>query len=338
MLIAGLAVTLAAGVLAWAVAALVRRHAATLGLVAEPNARSSHSAPTATGGGLGIVAGGTLAGLFAALQGRPETLFVVVLALLVAALGFIDDRRPIPARWRLMAQLLLVGIMVALFPAASLAATIGLGSLPPIVATAAIILAATYWLNTFNFMDGIDSLASVQAVFMLVAALWLSGGGAAETQHFWWFAGVAAATLGFLTLNWPPARLFMGDAGSTFLGFILAHQALVSIVNGWLSPFQWLILAALFLSDATLTLFRRALRREPVFSAHRLHAYQHLSRRWSSHRRVALLYLAVNLLLLLPLAWWAGLYPATAPLAAGLAYALLAGGLLWAGAGAPETS
>ncbi len=126
----------------------------------------------------------------------------------------------------------------------------------------------------------------------------------------------------------------MGDAGSTYLGFMIAYAALVTVAGGCVTAWQWLILGGLFLADATLTLARRTLRREAIFSAHRLHAYQHLARRWRSHRRVSTLYLAVNLVLLLPLARWAGLNPVAAPVAALAAYVALGAGLLWAGAGA----
>ena len=335
MPIGGIITCLLAGIAAFAVAALVRRHALALGLVAEPNARSSHSVPTPSGGGLGIVAGGTIGGVFAAFHDRPDLLLVTALALLVAALGFVDDRRPLPALLRLPVQLLLVGLMAALVSLSPLLRDLGFdGAWLP--ALAVLTLAAVYWLNIFNFMDGIDGLAGAQAAFMLGAGVLLALPAAGLAPQMWWMAALATATLGFLVLNWPPARIFMGDAGSTYLGAMIAWLALVSVAAGWLSAWQWLILGALFIADASLTLLRRLLRREPIFSAHRLHAYQHLSRRWRAHLPVTLLYLAVNLVLLLPLAWWAGLYPATALLATLAAYLPVVAGLLWAGAGAPE--
>jgi len=117
---------------------------------------------------------------------------------------------------------------------------------------------------------------------------------------------------------------------------MIVFAALVTVANGWLTAWQWPILGAMFLADASITLLRRLARLEPIFSAHRLHAYQHLSRRWGNHRPVTLLYLAVNLVLLLPLAWWAGAYPAFAGLAVVLAYLPVVAGLVWAGAGARE--
>jgi Fuc2NAc and GlcNAc transferase len=189
-------------------------------------------------------------------------------------------------------------------------------------------------------MDGIDGLAASQAIFMLLAAALLvligTQGDAAGQPVFWWLPTLAAATLGFLLLNWPPARIFMGDAGSTYLGFMIAVLALATIGLGWLSLWQWLILAAVFATDATVTLCRRLLQRERLFEAHRRHAYQQLARRWQSHRRVTLGVILVNVVWLLPLALLAGWYPGTGPALALLAYAPLVVLALRAGAGAPE--
>ena len=128
----------------------------------------------------------------------------------------------------------------------------------------------------------------------------------------------------------------MGDAGSTYLGFMIAFAAFMTIALGWLTIWQWLLLAALFMCDATLTLLRRLLRREPIFKAHRLHAYQHLSRRWGNHLAVTTLLLALNVVILMPLAWAAGTYPSLAPIIVIMTYAVLTAVLIFAGAGAPE--
>lgn len=130
----------------------------------------------------------------------------------------------------------------------------------------------------------------------------------------------------------------MGDAGSTYLGFVIAVLALLTIAWGWLSAWQWAILGAPFVTDATVTLLRRLLAGEKVFEAHRRHAYQVLSRRWKSHLRVTLLFIGVDLLWALPLAFAAGAFDDFAPLVTILAYAPLVVLALMAGAGAPETA
>ena len=334
---AGLLTAIVAGLAAFAVTWLVYRNAARLALVAIPGERSSHTRPTPTGGGAGIVAGGTI-GAIPAIWATPwPAFFVVFLALVVAAIGFIDDRRPLPAAIRFGAQVLLSGAMVAAVPMVPLGASIGL-SLPEPLIVVLLLVAAVYWINIFNFMDGIDGIAASQAAFMLLAAtaLALAGGAPPESPMLWWFIAIGSAALAFLALNWPPARIFMGDAGSTWLGFILAYAAFATIAAGWLSLWQWLILGAIFVADATLTLVRRLVRGEPIFSAHRLHAYQHLSRRWGGHRPVTLLAVAINVVWLLPWAASAGGFPGFGPAATVLAYLPVVVAVALAGAGAPE--
>ncbi|HQZ11681.1 MAG TPA: hypothetical protein PK286_02245 [Devosia sp.] len=334
----GLLSAFLSGLVAFFIARAIARNAASLGLVQNPNERSSHKAPTPSGGGVGIVAGGLVAAVPLALEIAWPTLAVLGLSLVVAAIGFIDDRRHIPAPLRLAAQLIITGILIGIAPLDAVAAQLS-QHLPFLLVAALFILAAVYWLNLFNFMDGIDGLAASQAAFMLIAAALIaatSNGMSTETPLLWWMVGVSGAALGFLLLNWAPAKIFMGDAGSTWLGFIIAALCLWTISLGWLSLWQWLILGALFITDATLTLVRRTLRGENPLKAHRLHAYQHLSRRWGGHGRVTLLYVAVNVVLLLPLAWAAGLLPGVALGATIAAYVPLVAGLLWAGAGERE--
>jgi Fuc2NAc and GlcNAc transferase len=340
MLIAGLLTTMLSGLLALAGTAFIRRYAGPLGLVAAPNARSSHSVPTPSGGGVGIVAGGAVGGAFVLAAEPWPAAVLLAAALLVAAIGFVDDRRPLPAAVRLAAQVLLVAVVAAFgLPAGGIAAAIGL-PLPPFLVTGVVVLAAVYWVNLFNFMDGIDGLAASQAIFMLLAAALLAvvrtEGGAVEQPAFWWLPTIAAASAGFLLLNWPPARIFMGDAGSTFLGFLIAVLALTTTGLGWLSLWQWLILAAVFGTDATLTLCRRLLQGERIFEAHRRHAYQRLARRWQSHRSVTMAVTAVNLLWLLPLALLTGWRPELGSALTLVAYLPLVALAFWAGAGAPE--
>ena len=114
---------------------------------------------------------------------------------------------------------------------------------------------------------------------------------------------LAAGHLGFLGWNWPPARLFMGDAGSVPTGFLLAGLALLGWIEGQLNPLCWLILLAAFVTDATWTLVWRMASGQPFTRPHRLHAYQRLSRHFGSHLAVDMLLLALNALWLFPLAW-----------------------------------
>lgn len=317
-------------VLAAAVTFLVLRRAKRVGLVQTPNERSSHTVPTPTGGGIGIVVGGTFAGLLTAALIPFLAVPTIMASVLIAWVGYVDDRRPLPARWRLGAQVLLMGAVVALLP-------LDLIPLPDWLLLIVLTLGGALWINLYNFMDGIDGLAGSEAVFLLGGAAllaWLAVPGVIEDPRLWWMLGLAAAALGFLLLNWPPARIFMGDAGSLYLGLMTAFFALTTTLSFWLSPWQWLILAALFLADSLTTLARRALNREPVWEAHKRHAYQALQRRFGSHRKVTLFYLGVNIVVLLPLAWLAGRYPDwTMPIVLAV-FAVLIPVMLRAGAGA----
>lgn len=338
MISAGLLLVLLCAAISVGVSYLVLRNAEYLQVMATPNLRSSHSRPTPSGGGLGIVAGGTLAALSTAMSTPWPTLMVIFAGLVIAAIGFVDDRRPVPFAYRLAAQFTLAAVLVALgIPAAQLVEGIGLPSPWAVLALLAVV-GTVYWINIFNFMDGIDGLAAGQASFMLGGAALLAAWAnpvLLALPVYWWMLASAAAAGAFLVLNWAPARIFMGDAGSTFLGLLIAFFALATIALGWLSLWQWLILAGLFVTDASVTLARRLRLKEKITQAHRRHAYQRLARRWGSHARATGLYLAINLVWLLPLAALAGdRYGGV--LVALLAYAPLVVMMLRLGAGLPE--
>ncbi len=309
MIAAGVLIVVAAGVIGAFGTWWIMRRANTLQLLQTPNERSSHTIPTPSGGGIGFVMGGTVGALIALWAAPWPALLVVALSLILAAVGFADDRSPIPAVIRLTVQaavalaLLACGIASGLF-----GSSLGL-PLPAWLSVALLVVPVVYWINLVNFMDGIDGIAGSEALFMLLAAAGLmlaTVPGVVSQPLFWWLSALAAAVAAFLVFNWQPAKIFMGDAGSTYVAFMLAFFAIASAAAGWLTLWQWLILGATFIADASVTLGRRLLRGEQVMQAHRRHAYQVLSRRLGSHSRVTLLYAAINLAWLLPLAWAAG--------------------------------
>ncbi len=294
--------------LALALTGVLRRYALARSIIDIPNARSSHTVPTPRGGGVAIVASFLLALPLAAVSGLAS--WPVVVALLgagagIALLGFLDDHGHIAARWRLLGHL--VGAIWALF---------WLGGLPPLslfgmsfdLGWLGHALAALYlvWLlNLYNFMDGIDGIASLEAICVCIggALLFVLSGQAGEAALP---LLMAAAVAGFLFWNFPPARIFMGDAGSGFLGVSLG---ILSLQAAWVAPqllWSWLILLGVFVVDATFTLLRRLLRGDKVYEAHRSHAYQYASRRFGRHLPVTLAVGAINLLWLLPIALWVG--------------------------------
>lgn len=330
----------------WGVAAWVLRRAGRLRLVQMPNHRSSHVRPTPNGGGLGVVLAGTMAGGWLIFSLAPTALpegegrllaAAIGLALPLALVGLLDDIRHLPARVRFGVQFLAcAGLLFAL------CGSTGGGS--GWILSGLLLLAGVWWINLFNFMDGIDGIAGVQALFMLLATAVLAAWGRPDAMisPVWmWMLCVAAATVGFLLLNWPPARIFMGDVGSTWLAFVIFALGLISVRAGWLSYTAWLVLAAVFIVDATITLLNRMVRGERWYEAHRSHAYQRLSRRWHrdrkvGHRSVTLLVAAINLFWLAPLAWACLQWPQWALAWVALAYAPLAAGALALGAGRPD--
>ena len=196
------------------------------------------------------------------------------------------------------------------------------------------LLAIAWSINFFNFMDGIDGIAGSQAVFVAtgVAVLGFTAGqGSVQSIGVL----IAGASLGFLVWNWAPARIFMGDAGSGFLGFALAAASVLCLTAGRSATWVVLILPAVFLADATVTLIRRASRRERLHHAHRSHAYQHLSRQWGSHARVTTLYIALDVAFLAPLGWFVWTAPQYGAVVVAAVYLLLSMLAFRSGAGRP---
>ena len=295
---------LAAIGLSFALTYWLRRYALHKSLLDIPNDRSSHSLPTPRGGGVAIVVTFLAAVVWLYSEGVLGLSTLLALAgsgFAIAALGFLDDHGHVAARWRLLGHF-----------ASAAWALFWLGGLPPLVIFGARfdlgmtghVLAVVYlvWLlNLYNFMDGIDGIASVEAVCVcLGAALLYALGGAASLV--WLPLLLAAAVAGFLIWNFPPAKIFMGDAGSGFLGIAIG---VLSLQAAWISSqllWAWLILLGVFIVDATVTLIRRLVRGDKVYEAHRSHAYQFASRKYGRHLPVTSAVGVINLLWLLPIA------------------------------------
>ncbi|MDX9687534.1 MraY family glycosyltransferase [Halopseudomonas formosensis] len=281
---------------------VLRRYALSRSLMDIPNARSSHSVPTPRGGGVAIVLS-YLAVLpllgYQQWLGWPLVAGLMGAGAWVAVIGFLDDHGHIAARWRLLAHFMGAAWLIAWLPELPYLAIFGgvidLGLIGYVLAAVMLV----WLLNLYNFMDGIDGIASVEAITVCVggALLYaLVGIPMMATAPLL----LAAAVAGFLTWNFPPARIFMGDAGSGFLGIVLGGMALQ---GAWVAPqllWGWLILLGVFVLDATFTLLRRLMRGDRVYEAHRSHAYQYASREFGAHLPVTLAVLAINVLWLLP--------------------------------------
>jgi Fuc2NAc and GlcNAc transferase len=231
-----------------------------------------------------------------------EYLVLASVALLLMLLGIADDLWDLSVRLRFSLYTLcsLVAV-VSLVP-------VGDPGLAPAVLPV-VVLIVLWSMNLYNFMDGIDGLAAGQCLLACSAGALLSWQGDAQGSYPVFCLLLAASHGGFLLWNWPPARLFMGDAGSIPTGFLLAGLALLGAVQEALSPACWLVLLALFITDASWTLVWRMATGQKFTRPHRMHAYQRLSARWNSHLRVDLLLLAIFLIWLLPLAWMIQIYP-----------------------------
>lgn len=324
------AVTLSLCVFAFAALAtgLTRRYTLRKKLLDVPNERSAHTAPTPRGGGLGI-AGALCAALLILYQQEWVTSAVVWAWLgggvLIAWIGWRDDHGHVPVGWRMLAHLLAAGWAVFWLGGVTQlqlgALTIPLGY----VGLALTAVAVVWLINLYNFMDGIDGLAGAEAVFAALGGgllLWLGHQQGLALASF----SLAAAAAGFLVWNWPPAKIFMGDIGSGLLGYSFAVLMLASAQAHAVSPGVWMLLLAVFILDTFFTLVQRILHGEAWLQAHNGHAYQRLLRLGRSHRRVTGYVLALNVLVLWPLAVWVWRCPACWPWAyagaAGLGWVL----------------
>ncbi len=292
---AALAVALASATATGLLLTPLRRRA----ILDHPNHRSSHQIPTPRGGGLAvvpIVLAAWAAPLLIELQ--PAVVAALVGAGGLAALSWIDDLRSLPAAGRFAAQAVAVALGMAWLAGGAAPAFQGpvfQGLLPGWLDIAAAAIAWLWFINLFNFMDGIDGISGVEAagIGIGLGLLGLLAGHAPEA--IWLPLSLAMAALGFLWFNWHPARIFLGDVGSVPLGYLLGWLLLQAAAAGYWAPA--LILPLYYLADATITLLRRAARREKVWQAHREHFYQRAVQNGRSHARVSLAVLAVNAIL-----------------------------------------
>jgi len=306
----------------------VQTYTRLAGMLVEPGGRSSHQRATATGGGAGLVAAVLLASLWPSWSGDlPSAWWLAVLpgVLLLAVVGWADDRRSLPRRMRLVVQF---AVSLWLLGCAWSSTAPG-GTLPNSASDWAIALAvvvALVWImNAYNFMDGSNGMAGGEGVFagLALGALALLGRDASMALASFIVAG---ACLGFLPWNFPRARIFMGDAGSVPLGFALGALLLLAVLRGGVAAPVAVLVPGVFLTDATLTLLLRIFRGEQWYNPHNQHVYQRLIARGWSHRNVLVLYQAINITIVLPGIALGKMYSDKAWLVTGLAYlALLTG-------------
>jgi len=283
------------GVVTW----LLRKYALRNAVLDIPNSRSMHLVATPRGGGLAIVLVGTIAALILSGLGVLAwrvTIGVAGGGLAVAGIGWLDDHTPM--RNSVRAGIHVVAAVWALcwlggFPAITWGRhVIALGGFGWLLG----VLAIAWATNLYNFMDGIDGLAGGEAgvVCAAMASLLASAG---ATGLALLTLAIGSAALGFLVFNWSPAKIFMGDVGSGYLGFTLAAIAFASERRGAVPFVLWALVLGVFITDATLTLFERMARGERWYAGHRQHVYQRLVARGFTHVQVTLAILLIDVAL-----------------------------------------
>ncbi|HET8726411.1 MAG TPA: glycosyltransferase family 4 protein [Alphaproteobacteria bacterium] len=261
--------------------------------VDKPNQRSSHVEPRALGGGWAVVL--TVLPLWAVVSwiaDQPPPWAILAAAVLLVAVSWADDLRNLPPLPRLLAHVAAAGIGVAALPGDQL---VFQGILPFWADRLVAGIAWVWFVNLYNFMDGIDGITGVEtttiALGLTIVMITVGAGGTLAIEA----VVLGGAMLGFLIWNWQPARIFLGDVGSVPIGFLTGWLLLAAAANGLWAPA--LILPGYYLADATVTLLRRAARGDRIWQAHREHFYQQAVRAGLSHGSVALRILATNLLL-----------------------------------------
>lgn len=291
---------------AFALTLVIQRNGYRVSRLDIPNERSSHVIPTPRGGGIAIVLVilATFIGLWVTGTMAPrDVLSIGAGSLIVAVVGHLDDRgRLTSARWRLLGHLIAASIIL-----------IGLHGLPPlpvfgvsidlgVIGSILGVLYLVWLLNLFNFMDGIDAITGVETLTTAPCGAYLVWTTAPTSQLWFVPLALAGATLGFLILNWPPAKIFIGDVGSGFIGIMIGALSIQAAHTTPQLGWSWVILMGVFIVDATVTLIRRALRRERLYVAHRSHAYQHVAIRVGRHTPVSIGIGLINLFWLFPIA------------------------------------
>jgi len=268
----------------------------------RPNARSSHAVATPRGGGIGILAALLPAWLVIVLLGYSDTapLAAIAGALVLALVSWRDDVGGLSPALRLAIQAVAVAIGMAFLPGAG---TVFQDLLPSWLDGVAAGLAWLWFVNAFNFMDGIDGIAGTEAAAIGagVALLALAHLDVVGLGTGLFGAAAAGAALGFLRWNWQPAKLFMGDVGSVPLGYLLGWLLLTVAGAGYWAAA--LILPLYFLADASWTLLHRLARGERIWQAHRQHFYQRAAQAGRSHAAIVLRVMAADLVLIAAALW-----------------------------------
>ncbi len=291
MIIAIIILISAAGA-SFALTFLIKNWAIKHSLTDNPNERSSHTVPTPRLGGMAIISvwfPGITALYFLGYI-EQNLYFALLCGLMVAGVSIIDDLYGLGFKIRLLVHFIAAGGAFYLLNGLRYFYTFNFHIDLPYLVFPVIVVGMVWFINLFNFMDGLDGFASTEAIFIAFVLAYFS-----ESVLPWL---LIASVAGFLYWNWPKAKIFMGDAGSTQLGFVLIVLGVYYHNNLSFSILNWLMIAAPFWFDATYTLYRRWRNKEKLSQAHRKHAYQRLTKLGLSHLQVNLILYAINMSIL----------------------------------------
>lgn len=290
---------------------VLRVYAIKKNVMDVPNARSSHEIPTPRGGGVAVVVSFLTGLIWFSLAGYVSVGFLslfIIAGFVVSLVGWFDDHGHVSARWRLLVHCVAASLVVYACGGLPVLSILGwdvnFGWLGHFLS----IIALVWILNLFNFMDGIDGLAGGQAVIssLVVGTLLFVVFDQPGLANLHWLLGVCC--LGFLLWNFPVAKIFMGDAGSGFIGIMLGALLLISSNIDQSLFWAWLIILGVFIVDATYTLLTRFVCGVKVHDAHCSHAYQHASKKFNSHIVVTLTIYIINIVWLAPIALYVSMY------------------------------
>lgn len=275
-----------------------------------PVSRSAHNAPVPVGGGIVIVAifFAALVYLYISKILSFNHFMAFAGGSVIAFVGFLDDVKELNITVRIISQLL-----------CSLWAIGWLGGFPkldfllfelssPFLLSGLGVLALIWLVNLYNFMDGIDGIAASELAYVNVMSLFFVIKIADSSLILLMLVSLGCA-FGFLIWNWSPAKIFMGDVGSSFIGFMLGVMAVITLQTGLMTVWTWIILLAVFVVDTLVTLVRRFLDKQQWYQGHATHAYQKAAKRFNSHQKVTITVMLINFLWLAPIAWLSIDYP-----------------------------
>jgi len=290
-------------------------------IISNLNYRTLHEVPTPRGGGIvfSLIFSFTIFVLWYGDEISDQVFYMFGLGGFVATLfGFIDDVKNIKAKIKLAIQLFLGGWAVYWLEYGNLPL---LESIPFLIVTLVALFFMVWMMNAYNFMDGIDGMAASGAIFIsltLATVLFLTEG---SVEIITIFILIAATVSGFMFFNWPPATIFMGDAGSVFLGYIFGSLLLFTVLKNDISIWSWITVFGYFFADTTVTQIMRVILVKKWYLAHRSHAYQNLARITGSHLKVTGAVILYNIIWIFPLVVWSVLQPEMEVVAAILAVA-----------------